>query len=201
MKKETKKRCLCLFGLVVLCLSGVFRVQIKAEDAFVVEEQAIIGGDAWQGETQPVDPFFSPAVAPTEEQKKYEKAAPTLSEIPETEEATVSSERVRKNSVSENSISENSVSQNMIAKSSPPPVFQVPDLKQTEKKMKSQPEKFMRNQTASEETQESLQREISQPHRKNPWWLLVISAVFFLGGCARLVWKCRDCRGNGALYV
>lgn len=192
MKKETKKRCLCLFGLVVLCLSGVFCAQIKAEDAFVVEEEAVIGGDAAQEEAQPITPVIAPSEVPEVSPPADTKVSKKPKKAEGIEKPVI---------VSRNSISENSVSQNMIAKNSPPPVFQVPVRKQVENQPKNQPEKSILNQTEPGETEELLQRELPQPQRKNPWWLLVISAVFFMGGCARLAWKRRDCRKNDALYV
>ena len=193
MKKETKKRCLCLLALAVLCLSGVFCVQIKAEDAFVVEEEAIIGGDAWQGATPEVAPESPQPEHPAEEQDKHEVSAPVSSAITKNSKKAESGDSAKKKSeqeavtVSPDSISENSVSQNKIVKSSASPIFRVPDGKQN----------------AFGETEDSLRTEVPQTQlqKKNPWWLLVISAAFFLAGCARLVWRRRERRKKDVLYV
>lgn len=181
-KNEAKRKLLRLFVPVVFCMIGVFSVQTRAEDAFVVEEEAVIGGESVQEMTPSVaEPVQRPA-APEEKKAAMPKKSKASKKIENESETGGAQAPV---SVSENVVSQNSVST----------PFRIPERKQEtrskeedadrQKEMQSREHAIPEEKHASPKETEAEVLPVQEP----PWWLLGVGGVFFLGGCARIAWR------------
>ena len=181
MKKKTAVVVLCV--CFVLCMSVSMQVQGKAEDAFVVEEEVIIGGE----DPQESKIHSIPAVL-SNEISEPEKNASELKEEKEAPQKK-NSKRQEEDQEQETTVSTNSVAS----------VFRVPVRRQQTKQKKQD----MNEQEAEEqEVQEhGMTEELSTPipeqepgeKEENSWWMLIIAGFFCLGGCISvfLRWKGR----------
>ncbi len=179
MKKKTATVLLCA-GLAI-CLSGYFCAQVKADDAFIVEEEVFIGGESLQEEGQVALPVQMPEVPPPavhEPTARQEQLKPVEESGTQKEMAPVS---------------QNSISQNHLA-----PVFRVP-VRRNEAEVSAREEEKSLQSPESEEKEVQLPEEVhtsepeipSSPAEHDPWWMIAAGGIFFLGGCARLVWRVR----------
>lgn len=181
MKKKTATVLLCA-GLAI-CLSGYFCAQIKADDAFIVEEEVFIGGESLQeGDGQVSLPVQMPEVPPPTVQETTTRQE----QVKPVEESGTKTEKTP--------VSQNSISQNHLA-----PVFQVPvrrseaEVSAREQEEKSlQPPEFEEKEVQPPEEVHTSESEIPpSPAERDPWWMIAVGGIFFLGGCARLVWRVR----------
>ncbi|MBO5241080.1 MAG: hypothetical protein J6B19_00260 [Lachnospiraceae bacterium] len=175
-RNEAKRKLLRLFVPLVFCLVGAFSVQSRAEDAFVVEEKAVIGGEE---SAEPAPPVQRPEVSKEPIEKKT--APPKKIKADKiTEQETERIEESNPVSVSKNAVSENTVSQNSVSLP-----FQIPVRKQVskpEKKAVNKDEIKFREQILPEEPEpEEVQKQ------SVPGWIFVLGVVFFLCGCIRVV--------------
>lgn len=207
MKKKTRIVVLC--AGVALCMSVSWRTHVRADNAFVVEEEAIIGGESLQegqGQTEAPVQVPPPAVQePIVEQKHVgdgsKSRAMKEKKAEETEEETT--EEASKVEKENETGTAASVSQNTGA-----PVFRVP----IHKSETEVPEEKIEERDLQQPNEEEAQEEIlhtSEPHsesvtetenpsasrNQNPWWVLTVGGVFFLGGCVRFLWRIRGTKG------
>lgn len=185
-RNEAKRKLLRLFVPLVFCLIGAFSVQSRAEDAFVVEEEVIIGGEERSADaTPPVagPPVTTPVQRPEVSKEPAEKktTAPKRSKTgKETEPETERSEESNSVSVSENEVSENTVSQNSMS-----PPFRTPVRKQITKQEKKAVNKDgikPREQILSEEPEPE-----AVSKQSVLWCIFGMGVVFFLCGCIRVL--------------
>ena len=180
-KNEAKRKLLRLFVPLVFCFIGAFSVQSRAEDAFVVEEEVIIGGEERSADATP--PVTTPVQRPEVSKEPAEKktAAPKRSKTgKETEQETERSEESNSVSVSENEVSENTVSQNSMS-----PPFRTPVRKQITKQEKKAVNKDgikPREQILSEEPEPE-----AVSKQSVLWCVFGMGVVFFLCGCIRVL--------------
>ena len=176
-KNEAKRTLLRLFVSVFFCLAGFFSVQIRADDAFVVEEQAVIGGEEAEAAPPATGPVQTPkmpreatgkAGAPAKKSRMDKKAE----KEPESKEEPVS--------VSGNAVSENTVSQNKVS-----PPFRTPVRKQKTKPEENGADKKKEIKTG-EQTAAEKEKQEERAQLPAPWWLLGVGVVFFLCGCTRV---------------
>lgn len=181
MRRNEAKRKLLRLLVPVFCLIGAFSVQSRAEDAFVVEEEVIIGGEERSADATP--PVTTPVQRPEVSKEPAEKktTAPKRSKTgKETEQETERSEESNSVSVSENEVSENTVSQNSMS-----PPFRTPVRKQITKQEKKAVNKDglkPREQILSEEPEPE-----AVSKQSVLWWIFGMGVVFFLCGCIRVL--------------
>lgn len=179
-RNEAKRKLLRLFVPLVFCLVGAFSVQSRAEDAFVVEEKAVIGGEE---SAEPAPPVAEPVQRPEVSKEPIEKKTAPPKKIKADKITEQETERIEESnpvSVSKNAVSENTVSQNSVSLP-----FQTPVRKQVskpEKKAVNKEEIKFREQILPEEPEpEEVQKQ------SVPGWIFGLGVVFFLCGCIRVV--------------
>ena len=163
--------------LVCLCLLMLYSSSVKADDAFVVEEEAVIGTQESVAESAPAE--SAPAVSV--QQPVVPKEVPTE---PAKQEKTI----VRK---------EPGKQQETISQNTPTPSFYVPVRRKTAgagtiitKREESDAVPKLPSEPKQEETEELPEEEKSQPQQKEvSWWLPIISSFFLLSGIARIVYR------------
>ncbi len=155
--------------LVCLCLFMMYSSSARADDAFVVEEEAVIGTQESVTESLPVVPVQQP-VAVKEESKEQKPVA--------VKEESKEQKTVRK----EEEKQEETISQN-----TPVPAFQVPARRQ-QTKVEEEPGQEAQQETPSEAVAEEQQEDMPRPRQKEvSWWFPVISGFFLLFGIVRIV--------------
>lgn len=179
-RNEAKRKLLRLFVPLVFCLIGAFSVQSRAEDAFVVEEKAIIGGEE-SGE--PAPPVAGQVQRPEVSKEPIEKKTAPPKKIKADKITEQETERIEESnpvSVSKNAVSENTVSENRVSLP-----FQTPVRKQV-----SKPEKKAVNKDEIKFREQILPKEPEPeevPKQSVPGWIFGLGVVFFLCGCIRVV--------------
>lgn len=174
MKNKIGKSVFVWLFSVTVCSSMLFFVQTTAKDAFVVEEEVIIGT---QEQTEIASPVSVPPSVPVEEGTKETAKQEIKKKEPEniSEKAAEESETVSQNSSA--------------------PIFQVPVRRETIKQkpvpviVEEEPEKEIVPEELESigEQSEPVEEPMKEPARKSSWWLLAVGGVFFLSGIARIL--------------
>ena len=189
-RNEAKRTLLRLFVPVVFCIIGLFSVQTLAEDAFVVEEEAIIGGEPVQEDAAPVIP----------ESQRPEVSLPAIEKKPAPPKKTKEQEIVKEPAPEPDPvpISENSVSYNHAK-----PLFRVPKQKKEAKLPKKKEVLDERDEKKETEFgQKTIPKEPETekvPEQRMSWCLLGLGGGFFLGGCVRVVQRVKKGKKNERL--
>ena len=173
MKKKTVFVLLCV--CFCLCMSGIMGIQGKAEDAFIVEEEVIIGGENSPGGKEQSIPPALP----------NEAAVPEKTVLDLEVESPVQPEKSTKK---ENVIKENEGQEMPVSVNSVPPVFQVPvrrrqseQVKQVTDAEESEGHKVEEDSITEEPVSLQVEQE-AEGKNKNPWWMLGLAGVFCFGG-------------------
>ncbi len=183
-KNRIGKVCVCLLAFA-MSLQALFCCRVIAEETFVSEEEAVIGGE--ENETaEPEQP--QPQALPGEDVSVQEKPESgtdkeaSLREKPE-EKQEVSKEEEEKQGLSGNSVSKNEV----------PRVFKVPEEKRaklnrpTEKTIKKKmSEEYEYEEEVYEETEEPAVPEGNEK-RKTTVCLLIAGGICMAAGVARII--------------
>lgn len=173
MKKKTTFVLLCV--CFCLCISDAMWIQGKAEDAFIVEEEVIIGGENSSGEKEQSIPSALPnGVA--------------VSEKPVSDLEVGNSVQPEKTTKKENEIKENEGQEIPVSVNSVPPVFRVPvrrrqseQVKQVTDAEESEGHKVEEDSITEEPVSPQVEQE-AEGKNKNSWWMLGLAGVFCFGG-------------------
>lgn len=173
MKKKSAFVLLCV--CFCLCIFGIMGIQGKAEDAFIVEEEVIIGGED----------------SPGGKEQGVPAALPSGGTVPEKTFSGVEVEksvRPKKSAKQENVMKENEEQETTISINSVPPVFQVPVRRQQAEQVKqvtvaeeTEGDKVEEDSIKEEPVSPQVEQEAEEKN-KNPWWMLVLAGVFCFGG-------------------
>ncbi|MBQ8527300.1 MAG: hypothetical protein IJ429_02385 [Lachnospiraceae bacterium] len=185
MKKQKTEKAVVLFCLITVCFLSPFLREIKAEDAFIVEEEAIIGGES-TGESAPapapdsVFPIPVP-VLPT--------PAPLVSTPPQKDisQEVMPQEVLPQKGDSRSKGSEKQDNDGTISQNSTVPVFRIPVKRPDAEKDVAQDVREIKTEQRPE--RETAAKTEEKPQEDNPWWLLAAGGIFFLGGCIRILWR------------
>ena len=183
MKKKTTEVLLCVS--LAVCLWGCFCMQINADDAFIVEEEAFIGGESLQErESGVAPPAHTSETSVHIPEASMPEAAEPLGKKGQVEEAAglqeADTEQEEQVTVSRNSSAS---------------AFKIPAQRSEIQKQISE-EKGKELQppegvyTAGSEKERG--PEASAPEKKNSWWLLASGGIFFLGGCVRVIYRIKN---------
>ena len=177
MKKKSAFVLLCV--CFCLCIFSIMGIQGKAEDAFIVEEEVIIGGEDSPGGNEQGIPA----------------ALPSGGTVPEKTGSDVEVEksvRPKKSAKQEKVMKENEEQETTISVNSVPPVFQVPvrrqqaeQIKQVTKAEETEGHKAEEEGITEEPVSLLAEQEVGGKN-KNTWWMLVAAGVFLLGGYIRI---------------
>ena len=168
MKKKTTFVLLCV--CFCLCISDAMWIQGKAEDAFIVEEEVIIGGETSPGGKEQSIPSVLPSGGANPE--------PPVSDV-----GVEKPVRPKKSIKQETVMEEKEEQETPISINSVPPVFRVPVRRQQELKAEVKEEQEVEEQEVAEVSVVTSPEQAPKEKTENPWWMLVIAGVFCLGGC------------------
>lgn len=181
MKNKKTEILLVWLWAVTLCLLPLFCREVKADDAFIVEEKAIIGGESL-GE-DPSQRAAQPSAG--QEQPLAQSQPPAEQEKPPAQSQPPS----LKTTQDATSAAPPTLSQN-----SPASAFQVP-VRRSDKYEEIAAEAGQGTSAEGEPKQQPAQEpdggtgEETGAKTEPPSWLLVAGGVFLLGGCARILWR------------
>lgn len=173
-KNKIGKVYVCLLAFT-MSLQALFCCRVMAEETFVSEEEAVIGGE--ENETaEPVQP--QPQALPGEAVSVQEKPETGTDKVTSLQEKQEEKQEVPKEEEEKQGLSGNSVSKNGV-----PRLFKVPEEKTIEKKMS---EEYEYEEEAYEETEEPAVPE-EHEKRENAVCLLIAGGICMAAGVARII--------------
>ncbi len=184
MKNKITEKVFVWLCLVTIFMPWSFLTEMKADDAFVVEEEAVIGGEEADMTLPQVQVQTPPQPELPEEAEKpivkTTKKGEFSSKATQTDEQTEKPETISQNSQA--------------------PIFQVPVRRKNEDKngetIQGEMEDMTFGESVAEETktlenEEPVQRTepVAASKHEGPLWLLLVGGVFLIAGIIRILYR------------